>query len=51
MHSFSNVQIENQFLLAFYQRDFIAVIFYPNIWKMNTSIPAALLKGINGSIF
>ena len=39
-----------RFLLAFYQRDFIPVISYPNIWKMNSSVPA-LLKRINGSIF
>ena len=31
MHSFLNVRIVNKFLLAFYQRGFIAVIFDPNI--------------------
>ena len=32
---FSNVRIENQILLAFYQRDFLAIIFGPNIWTIN----------------
>ena len=52
MHSFSNVQIENQFLLAVpFTRETLLPHFLSKHLKNECIIPAALLKRINGSIF